>query len=223
MLHGTCLLNGQHDEGDADTVECPGAPEVPADPLAGFLVVVAELRRSLNIRRGKGTDRDRRRIALAVADAWLRWRGMLAVHEAPMVEGVVYANTAGLVCDLIPEEERCDGELKLFTIAGSALPERPGPHLARVLAVLRAEEESIPDERDDDERRGAPDQPERVHGPRHPGLGARGLQGDGLAVASRHGLAGHPGGGPALLPRARRGRLASGARQLPHQEGSRAP
>ena len=36
-----------------------------------FLPAVKALRRTLNIRPGKSTDRDRRRIALAVADAWL--------------------------------------------------------------------------------------------------------------------------------------------------------
>jgi len=79
---------------------------VSAEPR--FFSGVEELRTTLGISQGRGGEKDRKRIALAVTDAFLRVGG--DINAVPFLEWQIYMATAGLglVCGPTAEELRCE-------------------------------------------------------------------------------------------------------------------
>lgn len=128
--------------------------EKPKDfDAAKFFTEVAQARNALGIAPGKGTERDRRRIAVAITNVFLRVGGMAVLHQAPVFEAQLYTFAHGLVCDPLPEETRVENEprargfnvLKLHIDSitlDPALIDHPSPIVRKVLQILRKEEES---------------------------------------------------------------------------------
>jgi hypothetical protein len=121
-------------------LHAPGRPDTDPerdarDPEA-FFRQVAWAKARLHIGPGPSTERDRRRIALVVAEAWLLTVGTIEsrrAHMIPVIETQVYANAHGLRCDPLPIEERVTADprlraarwapLKLFPPLGDPRPE----------------------------------------------------------------------------------------------------
>ncbi len=189
-----------------------------------FLARVAQLRDELHIRSAKGGPRDRKRVALAVVDGYLRtvaaharWhevregrqvmdeRDLRRVHHAPMLEWQTFEAIAGLglVCDPIPEEVRCQEEVKDKNWDPVKLFPRPAGWDGTICGLVRKVVEILTKGGGDGER----DEPGGVHlggatdeaSGNHPG-GPGAVDGPGAAI--------HPRRPPALLPRGQRGRLA---------------
>ena len=172
-------------------------PERDARDLDAFFRQVAWAKRRLHIRPGPGTEGDRRRIALVVAEAWLLTVGTIEsgrAHQAATIETQVYANAHGLHCDPLPIEDRVAADshlravrwdpLKRFPLAGDP---RPETLVQRALDILnRTQEPETADERDESES------PSRVLAPGRPRRGARGLEVRRLSLGPRPRPAGDP-------------------------------
>ncbi len=81
-------------------------------PAEDFWARVRDLQSALSITPRGGGVKDRKRIALAVTDAFLTAGGPL--HQAAVLEWQLFEATAGLglTCDLLPHEERCTEQVK---------------------------------------------------------------------------------------------------------------
>lgn len=83
-----------------------------------FFDRVREIKKELNITKGRQQDKDRRRIAIYVTDVAFTY-GLGVVSEAPFFERRLYdlLKDTKLRCDAIPEEERIrDKNIKNFDV-----------------------------------------------------------------------------------------------------------
>lgn len=179
---------------------------------ADFLAAVRDLRSALCIHVARGGERDRKRIAIAVADAYLRLDGQdpRAIHVAPYLEWQVFEATAGLglVCSPLPDELRCEENPRAFS-GWEPLKMHPKPAArflppcALVKEVLNVLTEESPDA-------DGPARPERILERRR----ARKAHGNHAVHAQdvdRQRVTIRSDRSEALLPRAVRGGLAEGS------------
>lgn len=107
--HGSSKATSQCQHLDYCTSRsCPVRDEHPCDcsRLSKFLDGLVDLKRELNIHPGRGSDKDRRRIAVVVTDYFVRCDFNENINKDWLLEGELYDSADGLACDPIPEEVR---------------------------------------------------------------------------------------------------------------------
>lgn len=196
-------------------------PGVPYPLTQDFLARVRTLQDEMGIRPGRGSERDRTRIAQAVTDAflctdgspdgWTPRRIARRLADASILVWQLFTALAGLglECPEVPGEGRCAEDWKLKGWDPLKMPPRPPEHflapcgiVKTILAILT-----------EDPNHGRSAELERVHHQREFN------QSPGRHTQRALGLAGpraalHPGGPATLLPRAVGGRLARPAGEV---------